>query len=144
MDAHPPALHHCERATVIRAVTIWLAASALGVCLLILLPESLFGGAPVFSLSERHGPSPSDATGLVLIAGGWMVFLRALWVGWPRRKAARLPGFLAVVAAAASIACIAAITDDRDGLALALGLAAFAAQLALAVVVHCLAQPERE
>jgi hypothetical protein len=110
---------------------VWLGASAVGVALIVLLPEASLGKGRLFSLSERHGPSASDSVGLVLVIGGWAVYLVALWRHrgelTPRRRAAWLAG----AAVAASAGCVAAIVAGQDGWAAALGLVAVASQIAL-------------
>lgn len=56
---------------MIRAVLIWLGASALGVALIAVLPEDWLGGEILFRLSDRHGPTAADAVGLALVGAGW-------------------------------------------------------------------------
>ena len=121
---------------MIRAVLIWLGASALGVALIAVLPEDWLGGEILFRLSDRHGPTAADAVGLALVGAGWAVFLRALWSkrrGVEPRWAAWL---LAIAAIAALCGCLAAFSVNLDGWGMALGLASLTAQLSLASLAH--------
>lgn len=113
------------------ALAAWLGATAIGVALVALLPENWLGEGRLFSLSAAHGPTPSDAVGLVIILAGWAAWLRALWV---RRRLMRPPGAAALLALASALAivgCLVAVAAGWDGLAVLLGVCAFTGQVAL-------------
>jgi len=108
---------------------------------MVLLPEGLLGGGPLFSLSERHGPGRADAVGLAVILGGWLWFQRALWLHRRKMQPRWLAASLAIASLAALAVCILAFRMDRDTLAFAFAGLAAATQLALAALGHC--QPAR-
>jgi hypothetical protein len=118
------------RSGLIPALAVWVGASALGIALVVLLPEDWLGGGRLFSLGAEHGPAPSDAVGLVLVLAGWAVWLRALW-----RRRARMPRRPALLVALASllatVGCLAAFAAGHELSGLVSGLAAVAGQLAL-------------
>jgi hypothetical protein len=119
-----------------RALAIWLAATALGASLTAFLPDDLLGGGALFRLSDRHGPSPADGVGLLVVFGGCLVYLHALWA---RRRTLRprwAAAALAFGAVAATVGSIAAFAADADALGFALAAAAFAAQLALSLTAR--------
>lgn len=119
-----------------RALAIWLIASVIGAALIAFLPEHLFGGGDLFRLSARHGPSLSDGVGLLVIVGGWLLFLHALWA----RRGAMHPRWLAFALIAATLiaaaSCIASFAADQDAWAIALAMMAVAAQIGLAVLTR--------
>lgn len=120
---------------MMRALAIWLAASALGVALIAFLPEQMFGGGDLFRLSERHGPSLSDGLGLLVVLGGWFFYIHALWSR--RRTMPPIPALALVVLTLISAAsCIAAFAADIDGLAIALAMMAVLAQIGLALLAR--------
>jgi hypothetical protein len=121
---------------MMRVLIIWLVASAIGVALVVLLPEYLFGDGELVRLSDRHGPTLSDGLGLLFILGGWLYFLFALWA---RRRAMQPPwAAFALVAAmlVGGAACVPAFAADRDGLGIALAVMAVAAQFGLAILAR--------
>ena len=125
-----------------RAFAIWFVCSMLGALLTILLPEDLLGSGRLFSLSEGHGPSASDAIGIGVILAGWAWFVRASWIEW-RGRETRWPGIaLAMLAAAGAALCLIAISADRNLAAIVFGSVAVTAQIALAVIPHCFAARE--
>ena len=119
-----------------RAVLFWLGASALGIALMALLPDDWLGGEMLFRLSDRHGPTLADATGLALILAGWGTFLQALWSRRRDLEQYWAAWLLAVVAIAALCGCLAAFAANLDGWGAALGFVALTAQLSLARMAH--------
>ncbi len=120
-----------------RAIAICLAATALGVALMVLLPEDLLGGGPLFTLNDRHGPGRADAIGLVIILGGWLYFQGTLWVKRHDMRPRWLAVALTIVSLAALFGCIAAFRADRDSWAFLSAGVAVAAQFGLAALCHC-------
>ena len=119
-----------------RAFAIWGAASLLGVALVAWLPEQWLGGAVLFRLSDRHGPSVADGVGILILLAGWLYYVGALW----RRRRSLSPRWvvlvLITVAIAAALGCIYAATADQDGWLIALTALALTAQIALGLMAR--------
>lgn len=116
---------------MVRALAIWLFATAVGALLVAILPEG--GQSPVVAFSPRHGPSGADLVGITLALAGWAIFIGALARCWHRLEP-RWPAWVLLgVTVAGTAICVSAISADLDSLAASAALAAFAAQLALAV-----------
>lgn len=121
---------------MIRALVIWLSASAIGAALVAFLPEQGLGGGDLFRLSARHGPSLVDGVGLLFVVVGWLYFLRALWVRRSQVQPRALAFALVAATLLAAAACVFAFASDRDGLGIALAVIAVVAQIGLALLAR--------
>jgi hypothetical protein len=115
-----------------------MTATLVGVALVILLPESLFGDGVLFRLSDRHGPGIADTVGIAIMLIGWVVYLHAVWSRWPALRPRWAAIALPIAAVVLSVGCIAAFAADQDDWAYSLASAALAAQAAL-----CFTAPRR-
>lgn len=89
-----------------RALAIWAVLSAAGVAV-IAAPDT---GRPVLTISDGHGPSAWDLTGVLILLGGWAWFLSALW---DSRRAIPHPVVLGVAALAGVLLVAWSVLGDH-------------------------------
>ena len=81
----------------------WTTLSVLGMTIIV-LPDA---GARVFSLSARHGPSTTDAIGVLLLVAGWAQLDIAAFRRRPAHSLPRGALVAAIVVGALALALIA-------------------------------------
>ena len=111
------------------ALTVWLVFSLLGLAIIILVPENLFGSKQLFALSDQHGPTFSDAIGLLLLLIGWLHYLWRLWSNRAYISSKNRAVFYAGTAILSIAGCIIAARYNLNWLIAVLALSALSAQI---------------
>jgi hypothetical protein len=93
-----------------RTWALWATLSAAGLGL-ILIPDT---GPRLFSLSEEHGPSLTDAIGVLLLVAGWATLDIATWRGRRRLGPRRgIPVFTAITTLGAAGLIVWSVPGDH-------------------------------